>query len=381
MKYFTEILILGLIFILIAGCISLLPGKVIVRDAYCDLDNNFTFILENTGEDAIPLNYTWTLVDHMANKPIRSGAGSIVLQPHEIRSLTSATGMPFHSYGLYAAAMNVYIYRDGREIYHFQDYKSPYEWNYSVSPPVKYVSNPGYVSIGLETFIQRDDKGDFIVQFENFSYHPASSPVRLLILDSYLILGDSMEGNEKEWRVLHILNASESEPVFVDKDGDGCISDFDYFVVPGAWKGNNIRLNTANQFVTGNWYGRRETLEAEDRDAIRILNITVSPDPPRRLEGLEFIVEAQVKKGIELGGVIYEPYPGNGLGTIGGPYQQIARSGDIYTLSKTFDQISREYHTNYVNSPDPKVFYVWIRDKSVNERWIRYEVNATIAGI
>ncbi len=378
MNYITKVLISGLFLILVTGCISPLYEEVIVKNAYCDLDNNFTFILENIGRETLPLDYAWALIDPMSNEPVYSGEGSTVLRPHELKELTVEIDVPFNEYGFYATTMEIHIYKDGREIYRYRDYKSPYEWNYSVTPPIKHSTKPGYVSINFGTFIQRNEKGDFVIHIENVTFHPASSSTKLLIPESYLILGDNTY--EKEWRVSHLLNTSTtgSEPVFVDNDGDGCISDFDYFIVPGTREGLRVRLNTANQFIDKTWYWREETLKEEDRDAIRILNITPNPLNPQKLNGLEFIIEVRAKHEIEYAGIFYVPYPEGTGGSIGGPFRLISRSEDVSTYSTVFEGYPPDYDGEFIQSPNLEVFYIDIRDSDDNELAITYEVTADI---
>jgi hypothetical protein len=86
--------ILVYVIVLTAGYTSTLLSTVAVRDAYCDLDNNFTFTLENTGGNPRSIEYVWTLNDPMARMPLYRGEGSVVLQPHESRTLTFKSGGP-----------------------------------------------------------------------------------------------------------------------------------------------------------------------------------------------------------------------------------------------------------------------------------------------
>ena len=76
MKSILTLSILVCAIVLASGCTSTLFSTVIVRDAYCDLDNNFTFTLENTGGSNRSVEYAWTLNDPMADMPLYRGEGS-----------------------------------------------------------------------------------------------------------------------------------------------------------------------------------------------------------------------------------------------------------------------------------------------------------------
>ena len=158
--------------VLASGCTSTLFGTVTVRDAYCDLDNNFTFTLENTGGSNRSIGYVWTLNDPMADMPLYRGEGSVVLQPHESRTLTFDPGVLFHGYPLTGCVMCITLYTDGKEVYRYKKEKSSLDWDYSVLHPAGYVIKPETILFTFLTTVKHSSDGDYIVTIANTTYTP-----------------------------------------------------------------------------------------------------------------------------------------------------------------------------------------------------------------
>ncbi|WP_292521759.1 hypothetical protein [Methanoculleus sp.] len=253
MKSILTLPILVCVIVLASGCIFTLFGTVVVRDAYCDLDNNFTFTLENTGGSNRTIAYTWTLNDPMADMPLYRGEGSIVLKPHESRTLTFNPDVPFHRNSLMGCVICITLYTDGKEIYRFKEQKSSLDWDYSVEPPVRYLIKPETMSFLFSTVIERNSDGDYIVTVANSSYAPKrtapgvprSTAPGPKISQIYLGIG------ETGWWTSRIASPLQngSAPAFVDRDGNSCITQGDYYILPGTFAGETVRFRSASGYI------------------------------------------------------------------------------------------------------------------------------------
>lgn len=56
---------------------------------------------------------------------------------------------------------------------------------------------------------------------------------------------------ETGWWTSRIASSSQnsSAPVFVDRDGDSCISGGDYYVVPASFAGETVRFRTGSGYI------------------------------------------------------------------------------------------------------------------------------------
>ncbi len=245
MKGTVSLSILAFALVLAAGCASPLFSTVVVRDAYCDFDNNFTFTLENTCGSNRSVDYVWTLNDPMGGYLLYQGEGSAVLQPFESRTVRIESIVPFHEYPLFGAVMHITLYRDGREIYRYEEQKSSSDWDYSVLPPIRYLIQPKMTTVILSTSIDRDPGGDFLVAIDNVSYSPQDTLAEVWTSRFYLQIGDA------GWWTSRITSSpqNDSTPVFVDRDGDSCISAGDYYVVPETFAGQDVRFSTGGLYI------------------------------------------------------------------------------------------------------------------------------------
>jgi len=253
MKSILMFSILVCVIVLASGCVSTLFGTVIVRDAYCDLDNNFTFTLENTGGSNRSVEYAWTLNDPMADTPLYRGEGSVILQPHESRTLTFKPEGPTHEDALRGCVMCITLCTDGKEIYRYKEQKSPFDWDYSVEPPVRYLIKPETMSFLFSTVVERNSDDDYIVTIANSSYVPqrtapgvphstAPGPGTSQIY---------MEIGETGWWTSRIASPPQngSVPAFVDRDGDSCITQGDYYIIPASFAEESVRFRSASGYI------------------------------------------------------------------------------------------------------------------------------------
>lgn len=245
MKGALALSILVCAIVLASGCTCTLFNTVIVRDAYCNLDNTFTFTLENTDGSNRSVEYVWTLNDPMADMPLYRGEGAVVLQPHESLTLTFEPDKIAHKDALRGCAMCITLYTDGEEVYRYKEQKSPFDWNYSVQPPVRYVIKPGTMSFLFSTVFERDPNSDHIVTIANSSYTPKGAAPGPKLSQIYLEIG------EIGWWTSQIASSPQngSAPVFVDRDGDSCITEGDYYVVPESFTGQNVRFHSVSGHI------------------------------------------------------------------------------------------------------------------------------------
>ncbi|MDN7024764.1 hypothetical protein FGU65_07670 [Methanoculleus sp. FWC-SCC1] len=245
MKGVVSLSILAFALVLAAGCASPLFSTVVVRDAYCDLDNNFTFTLENTCGSNRSVDYVWTLNDPMGGYLLRQGEGSAVLQPFESRMVTIKTGVPFHEYSFIGAVMHITLCSDGSEIYRYEEQKSPSDWDYSMLPPVRYLVKPKPTTFVFSTSVDRGPNGDFLVAIDNVSYSPQDTSAEMRTSRFYLQIGDA------GWWTSRITSSPQngSAPVFVDSDGDSCISAGDYYIVSRTFAGQDVRFRTGGVYI------------------------------------------------------------------------------------------------------------------------------------
>jgi|GEM_PF-2129384 len=240
--------------VLASGCTFTLLGTIVVTDAYCDVDNNFRFTLENTGNSNRSVEYAWTLNDPMADMPLYRGEGSVTLQPHESRTLTFDPGVAFHKYALTGCVMYITLYADGREVYRYREQKSPSDWDYSVEPPVRYVIKPETMLFTFSTAVERNSDGDYIVTVADTTYIPQrtapETPHSTIpgpeISQIYLWIG------ENGWWTSRIVSPAQngSAPAFMDRDGDSCISGGDHYIIPSSFAGETVRFRTGSGYIT-----------------------------------------------------------------------------------------------------------------------------------
>ena len=357
-----------LVVVVISALFGTFSSEATIKDAYCDLDGNFTFTIQNRTNNEILIDYKWTLNDPKADKPVYEGEGFTTLQSHEKKSFTFKIHKGLQDYiDARYFVIYVYLYKDGKHICKYREQKSPFDWDYSVLPPVKLGKEIDHVFIAFETFISRNENEDFIVQIENMSYNPPSSPLRLQLFEFYLQIGD------KEWRTSEILSSppTQTEPMFVDQDGNGFISDFDYYIIPNEFEEAPINFETVCAFVYRGWDWKGDILKEEDRDAIIIKNISTNPESPQTLEGLEFIIDVQSKNGIDFAEVEYVICQGKGVGSTGRSFHINTNNAQNYICSAKFDDVCPDFNSD---NPNPKMFYITIRDHDVNERLVLYEL-------
>lgn len=155
------IAIIALLPLLVVGCTVLdsfiypapkYDKEIEVVDAFCtnseDSHFYFSFTLQNLTEESISISYDWTLNDPLADNPgahegindpvarIYEGRGVGLLAPSEkseIRIEVEET----REYDPRFYVMYVSVYRDNELVGYYRGQKSAYDWDYSVTPPVR----------------------------------------------------------------------------------------------------------------------------------------------------------------------------------------------------------------------------------------------------
>lgn len=111
------------------------PISITIKDAYIDNQGQFVFTLQNNGSSGIALTYKWHLDDPKTNKPVYSGEGSVTIPAGSCVKVVE-TFSPKSGYDCRFFVMNVEVFKDGVKIASYREQKSPYDWDYSVVPPV-----------------------------------------------------------------------------------------------------------------------------------------------------------------------------------------------------------------------------------------------------
>lgn len=364
--FIVRICTLILLFVLISGCFQ----KVAIKDAYCDLNGHFKFTIQNPEDEEISLDYKWTLNDPMADEPIHKGEGLVTLQGLEEKNISVSIPTGLHNYDARSYVMYIYLYLDGKQICKYREQKSPYDWDYSFLPPVKFKEKPEQVYIAFETFVSKNEQNDFIVQIKNMSYNSYKSQINLKLSEFYITVGDK---NGEEWLTSEILSTStQGQPQFYDVDSNNIISNFDYYIIPSNLSNNLetslIEFDTACPFVYKGWDWRGELLQEEDRNAIIIKDISTNPENATTLEGLEFIIEIQSKYGINFAAIDIVNCDGRGKESTGIHLHRVSQNEQNYTYSGKFEDVLLEDKTGL------KHIYIELKDNDVNERLVLYEL-------
>ncbi len=124
--------------------------KVEIIDAYCtegtDTSLEFHFSLKNLTDEDITVNYTWSLNDPAAdqsgwgvNEPLArmyQGEGTVTLAAGGTEDII-LTIEKTREYDARFFVMHVEVYNGDEWIGHYREQKSTYDWDYSVTPPVR----------------------------------------------------------------------------------------------------------------------------------------------------------------------------------------------------------------------------------------------------
>jgi hypothetical protein len=134
MNRLPRILIVGTVFIffLLIGSYILFP--VAISNAYLDNEGHFYFTLMNKKYEAVDLIYKWHLDDPKAKLPVYSGTGKIKLNSRGSCEVVESF-TPINDYDQRFYMMNIEVFDNKSKVGSYTKQKSPYDWDYSTSPP------------------------------------------------------------------------------------------------------------------------------------------------------------------------------------------------------------------------------------------------------
>lgn len=280
---------------LISGCVisdvmgQMGLGKVKVIDAYCvySITSSFhyNFTLENKSDDDIDAEYKWSLNDPAADAPIYEGTGSIIIKGSDTEDISVTIEKNRLESDPRGYIMYVTIYENDQKIGYYRQQKSIYDWDYSVTPPVKRSPKPGYTYLWIDTLVTKDTEG-YKITVSDIIFLP---PERTAVLDlsnigvSFYTRIESDNANlpaysDKTPVPLSEVNSSDSEMLydlrFYDNDNNGELSIGDYFTAGEDAAGAFIDFKSINEpSIHIDDIDNIETIEEENPDAISITDV------------------------------------------------------------------------------------------------------------
>lgn len=125
-----------------SGCLDDGVGSRLVDllDVYCDNNGHFNFTIRSNVDDALAVDYWWSLNDPMCDVLLMEGAGAETLnasaQSRVVILLDYRAGNR-EDYDARFYVMHVKVTHDGDTVARYDDQKSTYDWDYSTLPPTK----------------------------------------------------------------------------------------------------------------------------------------------------------------------------------------------------------------------------------------------------
>jgi len=336
-----------------------------LEDPYCDISGYFNFTVRNNETGEGTFKYNWSLNDPSADSPMHNGTGKVTLGG--LREKKISISIP-DEYDCRYYVMHIRVYCGAEEVANFSGQKSPYDWNYSVLPPVEYGIEPDYVYVAFESWVLRGDSGNIEIWMENITYNPPENPLKMEIGQFYLFLGRK---NAERWLASEILNNSDpGKAGFFDADHNGLISDHDHFVLPSnytnATSTTQVSFDCALPFIQRGWHD--DDLVLEDRNAILVKNISIQPEKPTTLDDIEFTLVIQARNQLRMVFIGNYVCSHGGLSGSGKHLELVAEDGQNKTYRTLYDLSTgeTETHSGY--------FYLEVRDDSGNDRLVTYVV-------
>ena len=264
-------------------------GKVKVIDAYCvySITSSFqyNFSLQNKSNDDIDAEYKWSLNDPGADAPRYQGTGSITIKGSDTEDISIAVEKNRLESDPRGYIMYVTIYENDEEIGYYRQQKSIYDWDYSITPPVKRSPKPDYTHLWIDTLVTKDEQG-YKITVSDIIFLP---PERTAVLDLSNI-GVSFYTRVESSNV-YLPAYSDKTPVplseinspdtvmlydlrFYDNDSNGVLSIGDYFTTSEDATGAFIEFESINEpSIHIQDIDNIETIEEENPDAISITDI------------------------------------------------------------------------------------------------------------
>ena len=114
--------------------------EVDLINVYCTYGDiskfQFHFTVVNRNKKDMEISYNWTLNDPKADRPVYQGSGHLSLSgSKKVSVLTNIEKTVEYDPRFYV--MHVSVFRYQSQIGHYQEQKSAFDWDYSVTPPVR----------------------------------------------------------------------------------------------------------------------------------------------------------------------------------------------------------------------------------------------------
>ena len=247
--------------------------EVEILNAYCvyspssaELTFDFRFTLKNLKNEDIAVNYLWTLNDPSADEPVYQGEDNASLLAGEEKPIIISIE-PDAKYDPRFYIMYISVYRGDAQMGYYREQKSTYDWDYSTLPPVRRTGKPSYKHIWIDTFVEKTPSG-YRVNIDRIIFLPPERIARLNLNNICLSGGCSLAD-------MLVDNANPDEVGFHDVDNNRELTAGDYLVMNDSDKGKSIEFESRDEpSLRINQIGHHpETIEEENRDAIRIQNV------------------------------------------------------------------------------------------------------------
>ncbi len=316
--------------------VNIYDRQVDVLDPFCTYGESsefpFRFILKNLNNEDTEASYTWTLNDPMADEPVCQGQGEMILPASGEKEIEIQVKQKVE-YDPRFYVMYVYVYRDDKQVGYYRGQKSTYDWDYTVTPPVKRAEKPSYKHVWIDTFIEKATTG-YRVNIDNIVFLPPERTARLeldnICVSGGLLLADMLADN-----------ANPDESGFHDVDNNGELTIGDYLLVGDNAEGESIEFDSRNEpsIHINNIAYPPETIEEESRDAIRLQNVEYRVIDETTLE-LE--VEVASDKPLKhVDAKFYAPGEG-GVSSSGSHLEPPVTEGDTLVYRKAVEHFSRD---------------------------------------
>jgi len=250
--------------------VNIYNRQVDVLDAFCTYGESsnfpFRFTLKNLNNEDVEVSYIWSLNDPMADEPVYEGQGEILLPASGEKRID----IQIEKNGEYDPrfyVIYVYVYRDGDQVGYYRCQKSTYDWDYTVTPPVKRTEKPSYKHVWIDTFVEKTPAG-YRVNVGNVLFLPPERTARLdlnnICLSGGRLLADML-----------VDNSDLNEVGFHDADNNGELTVGDYLLMSNSARGKTIEFGSRDDSsIRLNKIGYHpEVIEEESQDAIHIKSV------------------------------------------------------------------------------------------------------------
>ncbi len=263
--------------------------QVDVIDIFCSYGKSsefpFRFTLKNLNNENTEVSYTWSLNDPMADKPVYEGHGKMSLPASGEKGIDIQVEKDVE-YDPRGYVMYVYVYQNDKQVGYYRGQKSTYDWDYTVTPPVKRTEKPLYTHVWIDTFIEKTPAG-YQVNVTSILFLPPERTTRL-DLNNICVSG----GLDRKLLTQHLLadllaeNTSPSNMRFYDADNNRELSVGDYLSVNNSAGGETIEFDSRDEpsIRINNISYPPESIEEENRDAIRLQSVEYRTIDDRTIE-------------------------------------------------------------------------------------------------